>query len=84
MSIKIGIIGAGGRAQHLMKSLVKMPGAKIVGICDVWDANLEKASFVGARGYSIDPRSNKIRKAAFSVPDVLSLLEAFEIVIKDE
>jgi predicted dehydrogenase len=42
--IQIGIIGAGGRAQHLMRSLVKMPGAKITGICDVWDANIEKAS----------------------------------------
>lgn len=42
--IQIGVIGAGGRAQHLMKSLVKMPGAKIVGICDVWDASIEKAS----------------------------------------
>ncbi|MBI2686597.1 MAG: DUF1080 domain-containing protein [Acidobacteria bacterium] len=41
--IQIGIVGAGGRAQHLMRSLVKMPAAKIVGICDVWDANLEKA-----------------------------------------
>ena len=38
--IQIGIIGAGGRAQHLMKSLVRMPSAKIVGICDVWDANI--------------------------------------------
>jgi len=42
--IQIGIIGAGGRAQHLMKSLVRMPGAKIVGVCDVWDVNIEKAS----------------------------------------
>lgn len=48
--IQIGIIGAGGRAQHLMKSLVKMPGAKIVGICDVWDANIEKASQMAGGG----------------------------------
>ncbi len=47
------------------------------------NANLEKASFVGAQGYSIDPRGNKVRKAVFSVPEVLSLLGAFEIVIKD-
>ena len=48
--IQIGIIGAGGRAQHLMKSLVKMPAAKIVGVCDVWDANIEKASQLAGGG----------------------------------
>ncbi len=48
--IQVGIIGAGGRAQHLMKSLVKMPAAKIVGICDVWDANIAKASELAGGG----------------------------------
>lgn len=42
--IQVGILGAGGRAQHLMKSLVGMAGAKVVGVCDVWDAALEKAA----------------------------------------
>lgn len=42
--IQIGVIGAGGRAQQLMRSLVRMPGAKITGICDVWETNREKAS----------------------------------------
>jgi len=48
--IQIGIVGAGGRAQHLMRSLVQMPAAKIVGICDVWDANIEKASALAGGG----------------------------------
>ena len=47
------------------------------------NANLEKASFVNAHGYNIDPRVNKIKKAVFSAPDVLSLLSHLEIVIKN-
>ena len=45
--------------------------------------DLEKASFRGAHGYSIDPRANKIAKATFSVPEVLSLVECFGIRIED-
>jgi uncharacterized protein YjbI with pentapeptide repeats len=45
--------------------------------------DLEKASFRGARGYAIDPRANKIAKAVFSVPEVLSLVECFGIRIED-
>jgi uncharacterized protein YjbI with pentapeptide repeats len=45
--------------------------------------DLEKASFRGARGYSIDPRVNKVAKAVFSVPEVLSLIECFGIRIED-
>jgi fluoroquinolone resistance protein len=45
--------------------------------------NLQKASFLGAHGYSIDPRNNNVKKAAFSVPDVLPLLDGFEITIKE-
>lgn len=45
--------------------------------------DLQKASFLGSHGYSIDPRNNKVRKARFSLPEVLSLLEGFEIVIAE-
>jgi fluoroquinolone resistance protein len=45
--------------------------------------DLERASFRGARGYSIDPRANKVAKAVFSVPEVLSLVECFGIRIED-
>jgi len=46
--------------------------------------DLKKASFFDAHGYSIDPRSNQIEKAIFSTPDVLSLIECFNIIIKDK
>jgi uncharacterized protein YjbI with pentapeptide repeats len=45
--------------------------------------NLERASFFEAKGYEIDPRSNNVKKAVFSVPDVLSLIECFGVIIKN-
>jgi fluoroquinolone resistance protein len=45
--------------------------------------DLERASFLEASGYAIDPRTNKVRKAVFSVPDVLSLVECLGVVIKN-
>jgi len=35
-----------------------------------------------ASGYVLDPRENNISKAIFSVPDVLGLLNGFDIIIK--
>ena len=39
-TISVGIIGSGGRARHLMKSLVKIPGVRIDAVCDIWDQAL--------------------------------------------
>jgi fluoroquinolone resistance protein len=47
------------------------------------NCNLEKASFLEAKGYEIDPRTARVKQAVFSVPDVLSLIECFGIVIKN-
>ena len=41
-SIGVGCIGTGGRCQQLMGALKKLPGAKIVAVCDVWKENLEE------------------------------------------
>ena len=41
-TISVGCIGTGGRAQVLMRSLSKLPGARITAVCDVWDENLAK------------------------------------------
>jgi predicted dehydrogenase len=39
-TILIGLIGAGGRCRHLLRSLVKIPGARVSAVCDVWDQAL--------------------------------------------
>ena len=46
------------------------------------NANLTKANFAKAINYSIDPLTNKLTKARFSAPEVLSLLTSLEIIIE--
>ncbi|MEM8628838.1 MAG: pentapeptide repeat-containing protein [Chlamydiota bacterium] len=43
--------------------------------------NLAKADFKGARNYAINPQVNVVKKARFSLPDALCLLESFEVDI---
>lgn len=47
------------------------------------NTNLTEADFTRAVSYVISPLTNKIKKAKFSIPQALSLLAAFEIVIVD-
>lgn len=44
---------------------------------------LEKASFIGASRYYINPADNKLKQAKFSSPEVFSLLAPFEIKVED-
>jgi len=46
------------------------------------NTNLEYADLSYASNYSIHPDGNKLKKTVFSTPDVLSLLDAYDIVIK--
>lgn len=43
--------------------------------------NLSKTNFVSAINYSINPFTNQLKKAQFSSPEVLSLLNYFEIIV---
>ncbi len=45
------------------------------------NTNLEKSDFRTSINYSINPKGNKIKKAQFSIPDVIGLLDAFDIKI---
>ena len=45
------------------------------------NTNLEKSDFRTSINYSINPQTNKIKKAQFSIPDVIGLLNAFDIKI---
>ncbi|MFA6428462.1 MAG: pentapeptide repeat-containing protein [Candidatus Buchananbacteria bacterium] len=46
------------------------------------NTNLEKANFVGAKNYFIDPTGNKLKQARFATPEVLALLVPFGIKIE--
>jgi predicted dehydrogenase len=39
-TLAVGCIGTGGRCRRLMGALGKIPGVKIVAVCDVWDHHL--------------------------------------------
>ena len=45
--------------------------------------NLEKADLRTCRNYLIDPDTNKIKKARFSMPQVVGLLYKYDIVIEE-
>jgi len=42
-TINIACIGTGGRCRHLMQGLQKIPTAKVIALCDVWDEAAAKA-----------------------------------------
>lgn len=46
------------------------------------ETNLTGADFSHATGYAIDPTANRLKKAIFTLPEALSLLSAFNIVLK--
>ncbi len=43
--------------------------------------DLSKANFADARAYIINPENNKVKKARFSMPEALGLLQHLDIVI---
>jgi hypothetical protein len=42
-------------------------------------SNLEKVDFRTSKNYAIDPENNRIKRAKFSYPDVLGLLDKYDI-----
>lgn len=45
------------------------------------DCDLSSADFSSSTEYDIDPRANKIKKAKFSLPEAIRLVQAFDITI---
>ncbi|KYG82137.1 uncharacterized protein YjbI with pentapeptide repeats [Roseivirga ehrenbergii] len=56
-------------------------GSNLVGSTFV-NCNLSKADFREAYGYQFNPNDNRLKKAKFSNPEVLALLNGFDIVIE--
>jgi predicted dehydrogenase len=45
-TINVGCIGTGGRCQHLMKALARIPNVRMAALCDVYDVHLEQAKTI--------------------------------------
>ena len=41
-TINVAAIGTGGRCRTLMQALAKIPHVRIVGVCDIWERNLQE------------------------------------------
>ena len=35
--VNVGVIGIGGRGQHMMRMLLRVPGVRITGLCDIYE-----------------------------------------------
>ncbi|MCF7919385.1 MAG: pentapeptide repeat-containing protein [Candidatus Cloacimonetes bacterium] len=46
------------------------------------NTDLKKASFLGAKGYRINPMTNEIKGGIFDLPEVVSFLEYLQITIR--
>ena len=46
------------------------------------NSNLMQADFSDAKNYYINPTQNKIKKAVFTLPEALTLLSSFDLIIK--
>jgi uncharacterized protein YjbI with pentapeptide repeats len=51
--------------------------------CVFHKVDLKKADFTGAFGYEINPQTNDVKRATFSMPHVVGLLCGLDIKIKD-
>ena len=47
------------------------------------NCNLSKADFRSSRNYQIDPRTNKVKAAKFSLPEAIGLLLGFGIILDE-
>ncbi len=56
--VQVGVIGLGGRGRSLTGSLVKMPNAQVTHLCDVDQANLERAARVVQQAGGPAPRQS--------------------------
>jgi predicted dehydrogenase len=59
-AIRIGILGTGGRARHLMKSLPAIPGVAVESLCDCWDVALDEAKKLSPAGVFATKRMEEL------------------------
>ena len=53
--VRIGVLGAGARAQGLMGELNKMSGVEIVAVCDAYDGRTLRSQSIAGSGCTIHP-----------------------------
>jgi predicted dehydrogenase len=71
-TLRVGLVGVGGRCRHLVKSFAALPNVTITAVCDVFDDNLEAAKKLA------DPKAFATKKSEelFARKDVDAVLIA--------
>jgi len=69
--LNIGLIGTGGRCQHLMRALARIPDARMAAVCDIYDVHLEQAKKMS------DPKAFVTKH----YPDILSRKDIDAVLI---
>ena len=47
-TVNIGVIGVGNRGQHMMRMMLRVPGVRIVGLCDIYEPRFAEGRKVTA------------------------------------
>jgi predicted dehydrogenase len=71
--LSIGIVGAGGRGQALMNEIHKLAEAhnvQISAVCDVWNANLDRAVAMVSKAFGKEPRKTTRFGELLAIPEV--------------
>lgn len=74
--IVVGVIGSGGRGTALMTVFQKSPSVRIGAICDVYEANLEKALSTAAKAPGNRPKAYRNYKALLEDKDITAVVIA--------
>ena len=69
--VNVGVIGCGGRARHLLKSLNDLPAANVIMLCDVWDKAQDEAREMCRTADAV-----KRHEAVFASKDIQAVLIA--------
>jgi predicted dehydrogenase len=69
-TLNVGCIGTGGRCQHLMKALARIPNVRMAALCDIYDVHLDQAKKIA------DPKAwtTKIYKEILDNKDIDAVL----------
>jgi predicted dehydrogenase len=68
--INVAVIGVGGRGHNHVEEYAKQHGARIYALCDVDQANLERATALATRLTGETPKNYKDMKEVFADPQV--------------
>ena len=75
-TVRLGVIGAGGRGTFVMAAFKRNPAVQVVAICDVYEPNLERGVSAAAADGSRKPTAYRRYRELLSDKDVDAVLIA--------